>query len=182
MKIDTLEVLKVLDEQKGRDQYSTGGTGEPWYTRGAINILETILQPNFEAFEFGSGASTIWIAQRVKFLTTVEHDPIWYDRVKKALEVTGLKEKVELRKEILGSSYENAINSCLDSSLDAVFIDGRERIACIQNSIPKLKSGGVLCLDNADRGRYGPGVALMEGWDNVIASNTGWKTGIWTKP
>lgn len=177
------EALERLDHNKRPDQHATGGTGEPWYTRRAIELLDDLLRPDFTAWEWGSGSSTIWIGRRVGNLTSVEHHPVWVGWVQETIELADLANKVTLLDRPLGKGYAEAINSCEDGSLDAVFIDGRERVACIQNAVPKLKSGGVLTIDNSEREHYGPGgMDLMSGWPMTETKNEKWKTTIWVKP
>lgn len=53
----------------------------PWFAYDAIDYIETILQPNFVGLEYGSGGSTLWFAQRIARITSVEHDVKWWARV-----------------------------------------------------------------------------------------------------
>jgi hypothetical protein len=53
----------------------------PWFAYDAIDYIETILQPNFVGLEYGSGGSTLWFAQRIARITSVEHDGKWWARV-----------------------------------------------------------------------------------------------------
>lgn len=61
----------------------------PWLTRTMVEILETWLRPGDVGLEFGSGRSTIWFARRVGHLTSVEHHPGWYAKVKQNLHELG---------------------------------------------------------------------------------------------
>ena len=48
----------------------------PWWTYSAIDLVETWLRSHrrpIRVFEFGSGASTLWLARRVDEVHTVEH-------------------------------------------------------------------------------------------------------------
>src|SRR5260370_40760647 len=53
----------------------------PWLTPAAIRLLESLLRPEDRGAEFGSGRSTIWFAERVAALTSVEHDEQWYEAI-----------------------------------------------------------------------------------------------------
>src|SRR5271166_3894544 len=53
----------------------------PWLTPQAVRYLDAWLKPTHHAFEWGAGRSTLWIAERVRSITSVEHDPAWYVRV-----------------------------------------------------------------------------------------------------
>jgi len=57
----------------------TGGLYEPWYVREAIDLLDKLLTKDMIGFEWGGGGSTIWIAQRIKRLVTVENVKKWID-------------------------------------------------------------------------------------------------------
>src|SRR5690606_37800193 len=51
----------------------------PWLTYSAIYYLDQVLTPNLNVLEYGSGHSTIWYSQRVKFVNSFEHDEEYYN-------------------------------------------------------------------------------------------------------
>lgn len=156
---------------------------EPWFVKGSIEWLEQRLQKDFSAYEWGSGASTIWIAKRVKNLVSIEHNEGWFSLVSEKLNEHKLT-NVVLRYESLGDNYTNSIKDSPDNNFDVIFIDGRMRLKCIENAKPKLKSNGILLLDNANRKRYTGASSLLENWkllDFKSLTNT-WTTNIWIKP
>lgn len=53
-------------------------------------------------------------------------------------------------------------------SIDLAMVDGRARLACISEVMPKIKPGGLF-LDNSERYRYRPGIELLseEGWHPI---------------
>src|SRR5690348_4410793 len=59
------------------------GAPIPWITYPAIRFLAGRVEPHFRVFEFGSGLSTLWWAQRVAHVVSVEHDPAWHRSVSK---------------------------------------------------------------------------------------------------
>lgn len=177
------EALELLDHGRQRHPHSTGGLGEPWYTRRAIDLLDDLLKPDMYGFEWGGGASTYWLGQRLKHLFTVEHHPVWVERVQQALDLSDFSSKVDVIHKKLGEGYAEEINQFQNVQFDAIFIDGRERVACIQNAVPKLKEGGLLVIDNTERDHYGPGgMELMVGWPTTVTKNEKWETTIWVKP
>lgn len=50
--------------------------------------------------------------------------------------------------------YVKSIDEYPDGYFDLILVDGRARPSCILHSIPKLKSGGLLVVDNAERSYY----------------------------
>ena len=48
-----------------------------------------------------------------------------------------------------------------------IIVDGRDRVLCVQSSLPKLKSGGWLILDNSERPEYGAAIDMMAGWNRI---------------
>lgn len=50
----------------------------PWRTFHSIGFIERFLakKTNASGFEFGSGASTIWLGRRAEMVVSVEHDPV----------------------------------------------------------------------------------------------------------
>jgi predicted O-methyltransferase YrrM len=56
----------------------------PWFTYPAIRQLERMVSPQWRVLEFGSGFSTLWWAQRVAEVVSVEHDPGWAARLRAA--------------------------------------------------------------------------------------------------
>jgi hypothetical protein len=59
----------------------------PWWTFESKGIVEKFLQtrPNSRVFEFGSGSSTFWLAKRAAEVISIEHDPIWAQKVNERL-------------------------------------------------------------------------------------------------
>lgn len=142
----------------------------PWWTYKSIKKIDLFLQnkKNVIAFEYGSGASTIWLAKRVKILYSVEHNPDWYkvvsDYVQKFLNVNYLYKKIDLvthsskysstkEKGVTFHQYVTSINS-INKMFDLIVIDGRARNACLEQALKKIKKGGIIIFDNCNRKRY----------------------------
>ena len=162
----------------------------PWLTKEAINFLEQVIKcrPDLKILEFGSGGSTIWFAQRTQFLVSIEHNPQWYEKVKKEVLELGFK-LVDLR--LIEHDYYNVCDEFPDQYFDFILVDGRHRKKCISKGIRILKSGGILMLDDAQRAWYQSINNLLIGWeshktqeeDSNPNSNTGiTQTNWWIKP
>lgn len=50
--------------------------------------------------------------------------------------------------------YASQIDKYPDQHFDLVIVDGRARPSCLMHGVPKVKVGGMLVLDNADRDYY----------------------------
>lgn len=152
----------------------------PWLTFDAIETLRARMHDGLRVFEYGSGGSTLfWLRWRVE-LCSVEHDPSWYHEIRSRLpgdravdyrlvEPEPFAERhVGLDPadpEAYGSGdesfrgrtfrrYASQIDEFPDGHFDIVLVDGRARPACLRHAVPKVRPGGVLILDNADRAYY----------------------------
>lgn len=125
---------------------------EPWLTPAVVHILDKYLTENMDGLEFGSGRSTIWFARHLRKLTSVEHSPVWYEKVRKLLKTAGMKNvELLLRENLNEKDYACVASQISDCSLDFVLVDGIDRGACAVGSLGKLKLGGILVVDDAHR-------------------------------
>src|SRR5213075_1346542 len=63
----------------------------PWFSYAAIDFLEKFLRPDMTVCEYGSGGSTIFFAQRVKSVFSIEDNAQWFELVSRRLEKDGIK-------------------------------------------------------------------------------------------
>ncbi len=152
---------------------------QPWITFDAIQYLEETVGPSHRVFEFGGGGSTLFFLKHCQAVVTVEHDAEWFRLLKQWVEDTQLGNWVGClvepeRGDLMASpsasnpdhyssggvegvnfiKYASLIDSYPDEYFDLILVDGRSRPACIKHAVPKLKKGGLLALDNADRSYY----------------------------
>lgn len=175
--------------------YQKRHPNHPWLTPQAIDFIDQWLKPEDKGLEFGSGKSTIWLAQRVSYLTSVENIPEWFHRVRKWLLKTELNNVNYVLAGEKDDDQTKAANYLLpaldisDESLDFIIVDGRWRDQCATLSISKLCPGGLMVIDNANL--YLPcdspapnsqtieeGPASAE-WQKVWDTIKDWRT-IWT--
>jgi hypothetical protein len=149
----------------------------------AIRFLDLWLKPLDIGFEWGSGRSTLWLAKRIKHLTTIEHDPRRLGEIQSQLHARGLDHKVTTCLTLPtnpaatpDSQYVCAIDTVADRSLDLCLVGGPSRAHCCLASVLKLKSGGLLILRHADRYlNHEGGLATKEEvWEHVV-----WSLGPW---
>lgn len=140
---------------------------EPWINGNGRNWLANYLTKDMKVFEYGSGGSTIYMAKRVKEISTVESDIYWYSKVIRTIRAMGIKNCRMFYAEAPFSrlnhapinenmyvSYAEKIKKFPCNYFDLVFVDGRGRELCVRQSLPKIKKGGYLLLDNSDRAEY----------------------------
>jgi hypothetical protein len=129
------------------------GKSLPWYTYAAICFLENRLRQEMMVFEYGTGNSTLWWAERVASVITVEHDVTWYEYMKKLI-----PGNVEFKycKLIDGEEYCHLVSK-YDKQFSIVVIDGRDRVSCARNCLGALRDDGVIVWDNSDREEYSVG-------------------------
>lgn len=127
-------------------------------------MLERWLRPDHVGMEWGSGRSTLWFAERVGHLVSVEHDAGWHKAVSSELverAITNVDyrlcpceaERVETAEWIaamFASDYVRAVDSYRANSLDFALVDGMYRSACALAVLPKLRSGALLVVDNVN--------------------------------
>jgi hypothetical protein len=53
----------------------------PWYTYPAVAYLKDILSKDFRIVEYGAGYSTLYFADKIKQLVTIEHDMGWKENL-----------------------------------------------------------------------------------------------------
>jgi len=102
--------------------------GMPWWSFSAIEAYERVLRPSFRVFEWGSGGSTVFAAQRGASICCVEDSGEWMAVTDRELKKQGLSD-VTWRHCLLPPVVENpaqleAYVGALDSpEYDAIIID-----------------------------------------------------------
>jgi hypothetical protein len=165
------------------------GDQVPWVNFWAREWLESYLKPEMTVFEYGSGGSTVFVARRVRKLISVEHDPQWYRAVVEALAGHGIlnceyelvepepipsgempqygcrsyTSTTERYRGLTFEPYVRRIDRRTDDSLDLVLVDGRARASCVAQAMPKIRPGGYLMLDDAERPFYRDAIVLLAG-------------------
>lgn len=185
---------------------------QPLIVFEARDWLESFLSRDKVVFEYGSGGSTLFLAERAGKLISVEHDPAWHKAVCQLLQERGLDHcecRLEEPEACAGKApefrdprsfasreypnctfqaYVNSIQSYPNHSFDLVLVDGRARPSCVLAAMPKLKPGGFLLLDDSGRPYYREACELLTNWirkDFVGPTPYGrnWsQTSIWRKP
>lgn len=151
-----------------RDRFTHRGNNRPWIVPEAVSFLAQSIRSEWNVFEFGSGWSTSWYAERTRRVISLEHDPSWYDCIAKRLSEHGVS-NCDLRLVKL-ESFPKIIKDYEDNSFNLVIVDCSEegdwggRLSCVSASVPKVVPGGYLVLDDSDRPAYREIESLLPGW------------------
>lgn len=126
---------------------------DPWLTPACIEFLAKWLRDDSRGMEWGAGKSTAWFARGIAHLTSVEHNPKWYERVSVMIDKPRYGDVRLLIKEPVAEKYVAVADEFEDESLDFVLVDGYSdlRGECVAAAIPKIRNGGLLILDDAQR-------------------------------
>jgi len=129
----------------------------PWVTYGFIDFISDRLNTTMDIFEFGSGNSTLWYASKAKNIISVEHDNVWFEKIKKTMPKNV---NIYYEKLLYDGEYSKFANA-LDRKFDIVIVDGRDRVNCMKNAINAIKENGVIVLDDSERKQYREGIDFL---------------------
>ena len=145
---ESFKSLKSIDKK---------GKPIPWFSYPFIDFITPRLTKDMVLFEFGSGSSTLFFAERVNKIISIEHKKEWYQIVSKTK-----PKNVEL---ILTESdslddYLKYFNN-LNDKVDIVIIDGLYRNECMIKASEKLSEKGVIILDDSELSKYKQGIEFV---------------------
>ncbi len=168
----------------------------PWWTFDSSARVDAFLAGRRRArvFEWGSGASTVWLSRRAESVVAVEHDTAWAQIVEgligenpavelvamPAVAARGLPGEARSAKPghegLDFHDYVNVIEK-VGGDFDVIVIDGRAREACLQVALPHLVEDGLLVFDNVERRRYRRAIAAA-GADVEVTWTSGLTPGL----
>ncbi|ESY70030.1 hypothetical protein X742_06810 [Mesorhizobium sp. LNHC232B00] len=145
----------------------------PWWTFSAIDVVDIFLASRghkARVYEFGAGASTIWLAKRSGSVDSVEHDAPFAQTMSHMFEaypnitvrvveptVASVSSKARSnRKGYRESSFDQYVSSIdrVEGTFDLIVIDGRARVSCLAKSVSRLSPNGMVLFDNSNRAEY----------------------------
>lgn len=151
----------------------------PWWTYASIDAVENFLAGRVgratRVFEYGAGASTVWLAKRCTSVHSTEHDRPFAEAMQALFsahpnvavavvpdtQATGAPgEARSLRKGYQDRAFDDYVQSIskIDGEFDLVVIDGRARVACLAAALDRLSADGIVLFDNSDRAEYRAGI------------------------
>lgn len=188
--------LRYLFDRLVEKAYRRQHPDVPWVAPAAVEFLTGYLTPSDNMLEFGSGRSTLWFACRVGHITSVEHNHKWYKRIEQKIAekgITNITYLLRLKQEetvpAKDTHYVQATQEITPGSLDVVLVDGTYRAQCVLQSLPLLKAGGILVIDNVNRYLPSDSIApnsrsMQQGpidaeWQQVLGQIGSWRF-FWT--
>lgn len=130
----------------------------PWVTYSFIDFIADRIQKEHTVFEFGSGNSTIYYAQRAQKVVSVEHDKAWFDKISLSTPANSEMIYCELQK---NGDYSKMPES-LGLKFDIIIVDGRDRVNCCLHSLGALTEQGVVILDDSEREQYAVAISFFK--------------------
>lgn len=148
-----------------------------------IENLKKKIKSDVRVFEFGSGGSSIFFLNYAHQVVSVEHDKEWFELVSRSIkqkkipgweghliEPEHMIENLTIKLDASDpnhyyttdefflnyqfKNYASYIDRFPENYFDIVLVDGRSRPSCIYHSLNKVKQGGLLVIDNAERDYY----------------------------
>jgi len=158
---------------KVHDSLAIAKLDVPWWTYDAIDEVSRWFASRngrpVRVYEYGSGASTFWLARRATEVHSVEHhrgfgammqrEVAPYSNVSLRIvePVASSRPVVPSAKEgHAGLDFAPYVDSVRDvpGEFDLVVVDGRAREACLAATVDRLAPGGIVVFDNSRRRRY----------------------------
>lgn len=165
-----------------------------WVVYSSLPFIKSILKSEMIVFEYGSGGSSLFFAERVRRVISIEHDEKWLNMVNRTMESNNLKnwkghlvlpQMIDKNNKLdysnpthylshwqeyshfIFKNYATYINQYEDLLFDIIMIDGRARPSCFIHAKEKIKPGGYLILDNSERKHYQivHDILKKENWD-----------------
>jgi predicted O-methyltransferase YrrM len=175
---------------KAYDSLAIAELDVPWWTYRAIDVVDSWLSAHpkpIRVYEYGSGASTLWLSRRADEVYTVEHHRGFAEHIAPTLAgqpnihmrivepVSSTSPVVSSQKEgnadLDFADYVNSIDA-VDGAFALIVIDGRAREACLRAAIPRLDPDGLIVFDNTRRRRYRDAIAAAGVHERVLRGLT----------
>jgi hypothetical protein len=104
----------------------------PWYTFGALEMLDNMDLSNMSVFEYGCGLSSLWWKNKSKKWKGVDSNETWAKQCS-CIHLTDEKQY---------------ITSCIGETYDIIVIDGIFRDECTEYALKCINPNGYIIIDN----------------------------------
>lgn len=118
----------------------------PWISYDAQKELARVLSPRSKVLEFGSGMSTMWYSRHAGSVVSIEDYRPWFDLVSPRVAKRG---NVDYR---FAADRVEYVGLVPEAQYDLIMIDGSHRDDCARFAVEHLAKGGIIYLDNSDKG------------------------------
>jgi predicted O-methyltransferase YrrM len=128
--------------------------------RSVLDFMDSVITPESFVLEFGAGYSTPWFAERCN-VASVETDFEWYEKAASMAPNANLFHSIE--------SPVFALD-LINNSFDLALIDGeaKYRNEFTRAAWPKVKKGGWLVFDDAQRPQHASAVAWLNTFTDPV--------------
>lgn len=172
----------------------TNNLVEPWLTHPAMDVIKSWDLADKNVLEWGSGLSTIWWADKCKYVMAIEANAKWFADVVKLKNEHGLEGKAEIHYRNVNEGDQTKIDFYTEVPAwyqpDIVVVDGVLRYECLLKALTLPRPLTLIC-DNWQQSYVfmcPAAVELMKDYPGDIyeqsdhKDNDGinkWKTAIW---
>jgi predicted O-methyltransferase YrrM len=159
----------------------------PWFSWGAIELLDGFELGGRRVFEYGGGGSTLYFLGRGARVRTAENSPAWAELIAQRAKTVGFEQRLDLRvvempehptaaERALTERYIEQIES--EQPYRLIVVDGVDgtpstRMACLERARRSLEPGGAIVLDDAWRHEYEPAPRILAGLEQRICVGLG---------
>lgn len=156
---------------------------QPLYTSPAIEYLESIIEPTWRVFEYGSGGSTAYYKERCAEVKAIEHDAGWGNRIPDVITLVdrdadspataktseqrffdagfdlprhpdGTQNEYHGMENWSWRGYAGQIFKHPPEYFDVIVVDGMARSLCLYYAAMMCNPRGYIILDNSCRWQY----------------------------
>jgi len=129
----------------------------PWMTLPFIDFIATRLTAALRVFEYGCGNSTLYYADHVGSVTSVEHDVEWH----RTMQAHGKRNVTILLQALERDADYARTAAAAGGGFHLVIVDGRDRVNCVRQGVLALTPDGCVVLDDSEREEYQPAADFL---------------------
>lgn len=163
----SLLALRTLREQGWHESVAGavqthGGEPTPWWTYAAVRFLESLDTADNSVLEFGSGASTKWLAARFSRVRSMEHDAAWVDEAQPAANAEIVLRPAAIPDDLtLPWPCDYLCDGADGGPWDVVIVDGIGRQTAVEHIDEFVKPNGLVLLDDSDTAQLEPAQRIL---------------------
>lgn len=120
----------------------------PWIPFPAIRRFEQLIAPSWSVLEVGAGMSTLWWAERVATVVSIEGNREWFEQVRDTLRQRGRTNVTIEHRD--GDDYAD-LSALPSRSFDMIVADGWERPRVLEQTLRLCRRPGFVYLDDTDK-------------------------------